>query len=214
MRNTCPSCHVEYVVTPADVGRRIRCKQCQTTLVVAPDGLELEPQPVAGQEKPPLTQRVGDLGDLRRRVDRIADGPTLLFGLGAVLVIFFLFMPLIGKAKIDRRIAELNQRTADHAAEMKALRAKPGNEQKVQEHEDQWQKRQDELQDAVKQAEYANAESTYLDRYGLMLGFLLVAAGALGFLQHGPTATKRIVGAVVIAAQMLLAFVRFVIGVG
>ena len=53
---------------------------------------------------------------------------------------------------------------------------------------------------------YARGRSAYWDRYGLLVGSVAVAAGAVGWTRPGQPAARRAVGGVVLAGQLLLAF--------
>ena len=86
MRNTCPQCETLYAVTPADIGRRIACKNCRTALVVAEDGLARDGDNPPPTISPPFTiappAPVPDAAPtIRRRLRAFFDLPTGLFNL-------------------------------------------------------------------------------------------------------------------------------------
>jgi hypothetical protein len=132
--------------------------------------------------------------------------PSIAFTVGAVLVIWFVFMPLIGSANAERRTALLTVETLDHAADMKQLRTRNADTKQIADAEEAWQRQREQLQEEVRLAEAARARDLYWERYGLLLGCLTLAVGAIGWTRADQPLTRRIVGAVVLAAQLLLAF--------
>jgi len=225
MRNACPTCETVYAVTAKDVGRRIVCKRCQSPLVIEPDGFRLEssPPPAAAEPMPPRDDRPPERERLPRRpreplfprIRPYLDPPTVAFAAGVFLVLVALFMPLIGKAKVERRQAAITEERLYTDDQIKQLRsAKSPSEERVKKVEDDWQKRREVLELEVKYAEVGNQMSTYWDRYWLMFGFLLLGFGAIGFMRDSQPLIRRIVGAVVVTAQMLLVFASALLGCG
>lgn len=237
MRNACPTCQTVYAVTPKDVGRRIVCRRCNAALVIDDDGFRLEtppappppPEPMPLREERVREERPREKED-RERDDRpreerprrpppepreplwskvrpFLDGPTVAFTAGVFLVIVALFMPLIGKAKVDRRQAYITEERLYTDDLIKQLRAsKTPNEDRIKKIEEDWQKRRETLDLDVKYAEVGNQMSVYWDRYWLLGGFLLLGFGAIGFMRDNQPLIRRIVGAVVITAEMLMVF--------
>ena len=139
----------------------------------------------------------------------------MAFTAGVFLVIVALFMPLIGKAKVERRTAAITEERLYTDDLIKQLRAgKAANEERIKKVEEDWQKRREALDLDVKYAEVGNQMSTYWDRYWLLFGFLLLGFGAVGFMRDTQPLIRRIVGAVVVTAQMLLVFANLLVGCG
>jgi hypothetical protein len=134
------------------------------------------------------------------------DWATYLFTLGAVLVIWFVMMPVIAMANVERRQAILGDQTLDHAAYLKRLRETDADPRQVSGAEEAWQKRREALQDEVKQAEFARARGGYWDHYGLLAGSLVLLVGSIGWMRSGQPLVRRIVGAAIVSGQLLLAF--------
>lgn len=65
MNNACPGCGAVYAVAEKDIGRRIACKKCSASLIVAEDGLRYDEATAAS---PPAPER-----DRGRDRDRDAD---------------------------------------------------------------------------------------------------------------------------------------------
>lgn len=189
----CPTCAAVYTLTTADVGRRIACARCGTNLTVTPDGLRADPSATPPAKSVP-------------RFRLPANWPTIAFTTGAVLVIFFVFMPLVGSANADRRTALLSEASVEHAANLKRLRERKADAKQISDAEEEWQRLRDQLQDEAKLAEAARARDLYSDRYGLLLGCVVLAVGAVGWTRADQPLTRRILGAVVLAAQLVLAF--------
>ncbi len=203
MNTACPSCATVYAVTPADVGRRIACAKCGTNLRVAAGGLEVEPKPAAAATTP-TTDRPLLLA--ARTWAKDVDPPTFLFSLGLLLVLVFVAMPLIAAAKIDRRLAQSQEAAFEHAVRMRALQERKESEKAIKDAEEKWAKARVEYEDAVEYAKFDRAKGAYFERYGLLLGNLLAAGGAVWLLRTDQPLPKRIVAGVVVTVQMLLAF--------
>ena len=197
MNTACPSCGTEYVVSAKDVGRRIVCSGCRKPLGVTETGIRLEAVP---DTTPASTPGPANKFLLPR------DWATLLFAVGAMLVVWFALMPWIASAGVDRRQAILGSETLDHAAYLKRLRDQNADPGQIAGAEETWQKRRETLQAEVKLAEFDRSRGGYWDRYGLLLGYLVLAVGAIGWTRVGQPLVRRIVGAVVVTGQLLLAF--------
>jgi predicted Zn finger-like uncharacterized protein len=215
MNNTCPECGTVYAVAPKDVGRRIACTKCGAVLAIGEGGFEKEKEAdTSTVVERPLPRKPRFTPEFRERLRAMLDWPTAVFGLGAFLVLSMMFMPLVGKAKVERRTGLLQEEQFDHEAEIRKLREKPGNETKIVEAEEAWKKRRESLEAEIKHAEFANSRSGYTDRYGLLLGFILMMVGSLRLMRTGEGLVKRIFGAVVLGAQMLLVFNSLLGGCG
>lgn len=136
--------------------------------------------------------------------------PTALFAAGAFLVIVFLFQPLIGLAKVAGRQADVEAAALDHKARLKRLE-RDNQTSKIPDAEKEYDRRRDELVDRVDTARVGNAQGAYWDRWGMMLGFLALMAGSVGFLSPAQPTVRRVVGAVVVTAQVVLVFIYFVV---
>ncbi len=233
MRNDCPSCNTVYAVTPQDVGKRIICKQCNAALVIAEDGFRLDLSVPATAPKSkikadredddddidppkkakPSEQPAGPKKSAGRELDmakefyrKYVDIPTILFGIGAFFILTFLFFPLIGKAKHERRVGALAEEKLDMEVDIRKLREKSGNEEKIKKIEEEWTKRQLVLEADIRYAEISNQRSGYFDRYGVLFGFVVLMVGSLGMVRGETHLVKRIFGAAVLGFQMLLVF--------
>ena len=143
----------------------------------------------------------------------VADTPTWLFGSGAFLVIFYLFLPLIDQAKVRRREALViagDVREARLEAELKK-KDKATDEEKArrQQQKEAWERQKSVLEEDVEAAEIAQRRAGYWYRYGTMLGFLLLAFGSLGYLDPRQPLVRRILGCVVLVAILLSIFNGF-----
>jgi hypothetical protein len=137
-----------YNVAAKDIGRRIKCKKCQTALMVTENGLEVD-QPGAAPAAPPVAapasfediaadegdevvstkkgrgrdrgRRLGAGFDTTDMLSKIGGIPTLLFGFGVFMVVFTGFQDAIGRAKLERRDAQYAEAKADHDKEIEAI---------------------------------------------------------------------------------------------
>ena len=226
----CPGCKTAYNIADADVGREFTCFKCNAALVVRKDGLCLAnaPPPVAVapdnltvEREPRFASRAG-LGRLPLLAGRLADAPTWLFGIGAFLVIAFLFFPLINHAKVARA------KTAIDAGQLKEDRLERELKQKVDEGKNispadeelrkkvrqTWIKEKASLQDDAEELSLAARRSDYWYTWGMMLGFLFLAAAALAYLNPLQPPIRRVVGAIVIVAEVLLIFLKYLVRTG
>lgn len=234
MNNTCPSCGAVYNVAAKDVGRRIKCKKCGSALTVTDSGLEVDGGPAAAPASAPAGDDYDDLGDAppprSRSASRRSSGGgmgglqvdpmqllkdfgglwSLLFGFGAFLVIVFMFMPIIGQAHVKSREADVSAATRDHNAYKKRLE-KDNQTAKLEEAEKNYEKRREELQDKVDSQRTSNMQSGYWERYFMMFGFVFLMFGSLGWLMPGQSTVRRILGAVVLGAEMVLVFIYFIV---
>lgn len=151
-----------------------------------------------------LEKRPGVAGRLRSALDL----PTVVFAVGVVLVLWFLFMPLIGAAKLRWYTARIEDEQLAHDTELKRLKEK-GPAESVPKKEEEWRKRKEKLDTDVQWVQINNRQSEYWDRYGMLGGFILTALGAIGLLMSHQPLVKKIVGAVVVCAMMILVFVNF-----
>src|SRR5262249_44380499 len=123
-------CSALYEIGAEQVGWRMLCRECGTLLIVEADGLRLADQPGTPSDGPAASRGNEPAPERPRRSPSLV-GPntfkkpgalseggafTLLLGSGAVLMILFVFLPLIDQAKIWRRKAALQ------AAEKQAQR--------------------------------------------------------------------------------------------
>jgi predicted Zn finger-like uncharacterized protein len=237
VNNSCPSCGAIYNVAQKDIGRRIKCKKCGTGLVVTEAGLEVDggaPVPAGGA---PLGDDAYDDRDdaapaprPRRSAQRSAGGPglqldpiqmfkdiggvpTVLFAFGAFLVIVFLFMPIVGIANVSRKQAKLMEEQNSLAAAERRYNEKENkttdDEKNIETLRKNSKKKQTELADDVSAARVASGMDSYRERYGMMFGFVFLMFGAIGYLMPGQPSTRRIVGAIVVTAQMVIVFLMF-----
>jgi hypothetical protein len=49
----------------------------------------------------------------------------------------------------------------------------------------------------------SNKRAKWLERYGMMFGFIILMFGSLGFMMPGQTQARRVLGTIVLAAQLV-----------
>jgi predicted Zn finger-like uncharacterized protein len=228
VNNSCPSCGAVYNVTAKDVGRRIKCKKCNSPLVVTDAGLELEE--TAGStadtgadldEADAAPKRTRDRG--RRSVGggvnfgdalaKIGGIPGVLFGVGVFLVIFHIFMPIIADAKVNRKEGAIKELDARLVMNEKAVdENKDYNEEKKADRKKKLREEYDKDVKALKEekqdAETSKLRSPYFDLYFLLFGFILIAFGCLGFLRGDQPLILRIVAAIILVSMVMAMFKR------
>ncbi len=226
MNNTCPTCGAVYNVAGKDIGRRIKCKKCSSALVVSETGLEVDaaeavpfpaPAPAvddAYQEdlpRPKSRRRSSSSIDPIQMFSDFGGVPTLLFAFGAFLVIVFLFSPLISEAAVSRaKGAEMRaQMELDQKIEKARKIDKKTDEDINKMREEYNEKKAPVLKDDINYARISALRDIYFDRYGMMLGFLFLMVGSLGFMGPGQSQIRRIVGSIVLCAQVIIIFMVF-----
>jgi predicted Zn finger-like uncharacterized protein len=214
MNNACPECGAVYAVASKDVGRRIACKKCRTLLVVTERGLERdepltaepaeEDEPASSTE--PERETTSYSSGFFARLRNLADVPTYLLGVGTFLSILFLFLPLLDQAKVARREAEVTASEAETARRMREAKAED-EKKRIQESGD---RRRRELREEADIVRLGTRQAEYWNHYGMMLGVLLVAFGAIGYVTSGQSTTRRVVGAVLLCSILVLTFWAFI----
>lgn len=231
MNKLCPGCNTAYNIAAPDVGREFSCFKCNAALVVRKDGIRLANAPAApvaadtgSPADEPETSDVpaGEPNGFRRLTGRFGDVATWLFGIGAFLVILFLFFPLINQAKLARAKAAIQ------AGQLRDDRMERELKQKIQDKKDvgiadeelrkkareAWTKQKERMQADLDELELDVKQSDYGYTWGMMFGFLFLAAAALGYLTPTQPPIRRVVGSIVIVAEVLLIFLRYVLSVG
>jgi hypothetical protein len=247
VNNACPSCGAIYNVASKDVGRRIRCKKCQSPLIVTEAGLEVD-QPASAVPAAPVVDEAEMADDeeivstrrgrgkdrgrrysgpagpgLAERVEKLGGVPTVVMGFGAFLVIVFLFMPIIGQAAIQRAEAGKQKLEQERDAKVKKLVPKgkkpqelTGDEQKkfleeADKIQKDYEKQISDAEDDARGEVTSNKRAVWFERYGMMFGFLFVMVGSIMYMMPEQPNIRRIVGAIILTAQLVLVFIAFII---
>jgi hypothetical protein len=211
-------------VTAQDVGREFSCFKCNASLIVLREGIQLADAPrgaaraeavaEAAEPEPAPRRRVLSAGDFWGRVRQVADVPTWVFGAGALLVIIYLFFPLINLAKVERAKGALQLGQIREDRMERELKQKkdvtPADEELRKKARESWVKEKERLEDVTRELGAEAQQSNYWYTWGMMFGFLLLAAAALGYLNPAQPTIRRVVGAIVIVAEVLLIFIRYV----
>lgn len=231
MNKQCPSCKTPYNIGDADLGRSFTCFKCNAALVVQKDGLRLAnattPAPVVEErdaEAAPAERKParGGWGGISRFADRLPDLATGFFGIGAFLVIIFLFFPIINYAKVSRAKAsidagQLREDRLERELKQKVEQGKsvsPADEELRKKARQSWEKEKTSLQADAEELTVDAKRSDYWYTWGMMLGFLFLAAAALGYLNPGQPGIRRVVGAIVIVSEVLLIFLKYLFRAG
>lgn len=139
---------------------------------------------------------------------KYVDVPNVVFAVGVVLVLWFLFMPIINAAGTRWYTARVEDEQQAHDEEMKRLKEK-GPADGVTKEDERWRKRKEVLDASVVKAGITARQSEYWDRFGLLGGFIVTALGSIGLLMSHQPLVKKVVGGVVVAAMMLMVFYQF-----
>ena len=149
--------------------------------------------------------------------------PTLLFGFGAFLVIVFLFMPIIGNAAVERAAAGKEKLEQERDSKIKRLVPKGKRvedlttDERKKYDEDAEKIRKDyekQIGDAEEDARLErvnNRRSRWFEMYGMMFGFLFLMIGSIGYMMPGQSTARRVLGTIVLAAQMVFMIIEIVL---
>jgi hypothetical protein len=228
VNKNCPVCGTLFNVGPREVGKQFNCFKCNTALAVTGDGIQMAggagvvPAPPGALQAVPLGAESPAAAPVTRPQGasfwRRYDVPTWLFGLGALFVILFLFLPLINETRARRTKGALDlgaQREKRQEEEFKKLKEPSTNERAKRDlARDAWAKDAARLEAEHSDAKAEAAMSEYWYTWGMMFGFMLLAVAALGYLDPAQPTIRRVVGAIVLSGQILLIFLRYVLSAG
>lgn len=148
---------------------------------------------------------------------------TAFFAFGAFLVIVFLFMPIIGAAANERADATKDKLEQERDAKIKKLvptgkRLEDLTSDERKKYDDDaekirkdYEKRIGDATDDARAERTGNKRAKWMEMYGMMFGFVFLMFGSLGYMMPTQSNIRRIVGAIVVTAQMVLVFIYFVI---
>ncbi len=207
MQNTCPNpgCGAAYNLTPQHVGRHFTCQKCGVPLTVDAGGLRLgDPSPgVIGVPQSTPTMQRGELGLLN-------DYFSWAFWGGSFLVILFLFLPLLdmrGHARLQAKLHAL-QRDNGEASAM------PRDRDAAAKRDDRNKDEIKRLEEKIHQDDLDSQMAGYWYTWGQLLGFLILSAAAIGWLDPRQNKSRRVTGGVVICGELLAIFIYYVIASG
>lgn len=236
MNDTCPECGALYNVSSRDIGRKLRCKKCSSSLTVTEAGLVIDdgkadadgaarPAPDESAEPTPKKRREKEAREPRaprpNPLLMIGGVPTLLFGLGVFFVIVFTAFPIIGRAGTDRAAAYAERLQNDQEQEILALvpkdkkpadfsdAEKKNMEEKRPKIEAKYERQIAEAKLDAKRTELANRRDVWMEKWGLMFGFILLAFGCIGYLRTEQALILRIVAATVLTFMLMILFMLF-----
>ncbi len=239
MNNLCPACGAAYNLRPTDIGRKVRCKRCGAALLVAAEGLVAEAAagavptdpsavspPVPSADPPPAPTSAEAYVEIpapslvappyqrpyppNNFLAAIGGIPTVLFALGVFFVILFTFMTPIGEAATRRAQARVDLLKWEQEMEIRRLKEK--DIEKAAKIAENYRPK---LEEATSNAEYtriSNIRSQWYDRYGQLLGFVLLAFGCIGYLRTEQPLVLRIVAAVTLSFMLMVIFILGVSG--
>jgi predicted Zn finger-like uncharacterized protein len=233
MNNTCPSCGALYNVASKDIGRKIKCKKCNTALAVTDAGLVVD-SPSAPAPVPAAVMEDEEGGDVVVKkkgskyerapgtgIDVLALIPTLVFGFGVFLVIVFSSLPRIGEAGTDRAFAYVEKLIIERDAKLDATVPKgkkyddltTEDQKKIDEEKkkirEDYKKLIDDAGVEAEKTGISNRRDVWLERYGLMFGFIFVSFGCIAFLRTEQPLVMRIVAGVILTIMMIIMFTSF-----
>jgi hypothetical protein len=211
-------------------GMPFRCTKCNS--LVQFDGEKI----ILGQEPTPTSAAArpvsGATSRQEARVSRQSSTGSAvvhylfgsIFGLGLVLVVLFFFLPVIDQASVGRQRERVDsgQRRQDRLDGRNRTEFAPDkesdDERKKRETEretraktrdkerKEWEKTREKYEEELDESISNLRGWNHLYSWGQLIGFLLLAVGSVGFLCCGPGIAQRVVGSIVITAEVLLFF--------
>ncbi len=246
MINLCPQrgCDACYDLGSSDVGRTFRCLKCDALLEVEQRGLKVlassgeGPEPRAARASPSTRQENSRMSSIVREGNSgggiLGLLATCVFTFGALLVILFLFLPIIDQAYVSRQAAvidagERRERRLDEELRTKQrerlrdekpdpdLKGKDDSRSKREQEEnddrkkdrEKWDKRKKVLENEVEDTRTGARRADYVYSIGMLFGLLTLAVGAIAFLAPSQSTPRKVVGAIVITVQMVVIFMLY-----
>jgi len=212
MQASCPNqgCNEAYTIGPEHVGRRSVCKRCGATFIIEADGLRLIDAPILAEvATPPAPDTSKSPSRTRRSLPTpakgavgsfLADPFSCLMLAGSLVVVFFLFQPVLDGLKINQISAKM-ERLSEGSTSIRPPRR--GEEPPAESSELK------ELKEELKEARLDAREATYLYTWFVLVGFLLLVLAEIGYVVTGASRTKRVLGAVLLSGQLLMIFVAY-----
>lgn len=153
-------------------------------------------------------------------IELVGGVPTLLFAFGVFLVIVFTSLPIIGAAGSDRAAAyvdklklEANQKKEALLKGKKMADLTDSDRNKLKEDRDKIDEDYaKKMSDAAADAEgtrIGNRRDVWMERYGLMFGFIFVAFGCIGYLRTEQPLILKIVMGFILAFMLMVMFGTF-----
>jgi predicted Zn finger-like uncharacterized protein len=154
-------------------------------------------------------------------LDAVGGVPTILFAFGVFLVILFTSLPIIGQAGTDRANAYVDKLKLEQATKIKALfpKGKKPSEltsEELKRIEDDSKKITDDYEKQIADAgldaertKIGNRRDVWMERYGLMFGFIFVSFGCIGYLRTEQPMVLKIVAGATLFFMLLIMFGTF-----
>ncbi|HVS40604.1 MAG TPA: hypothetical protein VMS17_33925 [Gemmataceae bacterium] len=223
MTNICPNsgCDALYDLADDDVGRTFPCRKCGAMLIVEQGGLRVlsrpaEQIPTAEAVPPRQTEHapanpppVLPIIEPRSTPSRSESRPmrplnqpgavsnvvfNVLYGVGAGFVVLFGLLPVTDATRISARSAAID------AGDQRIARISGGASDSARK---DWDSRKKELQEDVDDARIWGREASQVYSWGLLFGFLCLAAASVGLLGTNQPTTRKVLGTVTLAGIVL-----------
>jgi len=205
-----PACGATYSLTADNVGKQFACRKCRTLLRVEADGLYLaspEPAETVAIASSPARRAPGNSFAAASLIAKAQNSVyDITFGVGAVLVIVFTFFPVLDQLRHSRYRADIKaQETAFHREDRDRTSPLPSDTKKARD------KKLEELNDSADDHEASMMYSGWWYGWGMLFGFLLLAAASIAWMGSNHSRTHRVVAAIVICTELLLVFIVYVV---
>jgi predicted Zn finger-like uncharacterized protein len=157
----------------------------------------------------PRRSRIPAAGEILKKIKAVADIPTWLFGVGLLISIYSFHTPMIDSANVLSRIGDAQYAEVRHAADVRDL--SQGNEGKLTEDhrksieikQKEYAKETPRLNEKINAATAAANQAQWWNIMYRIVGLILLAFGAIGYLVGEQPQTKRILGAVTLGIILM-----------
>ncbi len=148
-----------------------------------------------------------------------------VFAFGVFLVIVFSSFPVIGEAATERASGYVKLLEIERDAKIEGLKPKKKQNEWTPEDRTKWQEDSEKVQEeyrkkiddasmAARKTAVSNRRDKWLEGYGLMIGFIVLAFGCIAFLRMENPLVLKIVAAVILCFMMMILFLAFGGGCG
>jgi hypothetical protein len=134
----------------------------------------------------------------------LPDPSAIVFGTGLFFTVLYLFLPLMGLARVSGQEAKVvSHKLRWDRSEAEFKRKEKPNEEEKAAHKtarEEFERRKARLEEDAESAEESRRQSTYWHRWGMLFGVLLLCFGSLGFLSPKQPPTRRVLWTAVLLA--------------
>jgi len=148
-------------------------------------------------------------GGVMKKIKSVADIPTWLYGIGLLVTIYSFHTPLLDSATVYSRVGEAQSAEIDNVADAREVNqrndGKPSEDDRksLEKRQKEYTKETPRLNEKINSAQAAANKAKWWNVMYRIIGLIVLAFGAIGYLVGEQPQTKRILGAVTIAIILI-----------